>query len=66
MDEREVPVQRLDQQTPGRFGAFTRTIADEGINIEMLYSDHANRLIAAADDIEAGRRVSEERTDSRT
>ncbi len=54
---REVLVQRLDQGTPGQLGAFARALADAGVNIECVYSDHDNQLIVAVDDLEAGRRV---------
>jgi hypothetical protein len=32
-------------------------MADAGVNIEVLYSDHANQLILVVDDIEKGRAV---------
>lgn len=57
--EREVLVQRLDQAVPGQLGAITRRMAAAGVNIEALYSDHAQRLILVVDDLAAGRRVSE-------
>lgn len=56
---REVIVQRLRQDVPGQLGAITRRMAGAGVNIEVLYSDHANQLILVVDDVEAGRRVSE-------
>jgi hypothetical protein len=37
-------------------------MADAGVNIEVMYSDHANQLILVVDELEAGRRVSEEWT----
>jgi len=55
----EVLVQRLDQETPGQLGAICRRMAEAGVNIEVLYSDHANQLILVVDDLERGRRVSE-------
>ena len=58
--DREVLVQRLDQETPGQLGKLCRRMAEAGVNIEVLYSDHANRLILVVDDFERGRRVSEE------
>ncbi|APR81323.1 Hypothetical protein A7982_06670 [Minicystis rosea] len=57
--DREVLVQKLDQETPGQLGKICRRMADAGVNIEVLYSDHANRLILVVDDVERGKRVSE-------
>jgi hypothetical protein len=56
---REVLVQRLDQVRPGQLGSLTRLIAEAGVNIEVLYSDHDNRLVLVVDDIVRGRTVSE-------
>jgi len=58
--DRDVLVQRLDQGTPGQLGRLCRRMADAGVNIEVLYSDHENRLILVVDDRERGQRVSEE------
>ena len=58
--DREILVQKLDQETPGQLGRICRAMADAGVNIEVLYSDHANRLILVVDDVDRGRRVSEE------
>lgn len=55
---REVLVQRLQQDVPGQLGALTRAMADAGVNIEVLYSDHAHQLILVVDDIARGRVVS--------
>ena len=57
---REVLVQRLRQDEPGQLGKISRRMAEAGVNIEVLYSDHANQLIMVVDNIEAGRRVSED------
>jgi hypothetical protein len=57
--DREVLVQRLDQQRPGQLGRICRRMADAGVNIEALYSDHENRLILVVDDGARGRQVSE-------
>ena len=57
--DREVLVQRLYQERPGQLGAICRRMADAGVNIEVLYSDHDNRLILVVDDVERGRRVSD-------
>lgn len=56
---REVLLQRLKQDVPGQLGMLTRRMADAGVNIEVLYSDHAHQLILVVDDVEAGRKVSE-------
>jgi hypothetical protein len=56
---REVLVQRLNQARPGQLGSITRRMADAGVNIEVLYSDHDNQLILVVDDMEAGRAVSQ-------
>ena len=56
--EREVLVQRLKQDVPGQLGLFTRRMAEAGVNIEVLYSDHDHQLILVVDDIVRGREVS--------
>ena len=56
---REVLVQRLKQDQPGQLGAIARRMADAGVNIEVIYSDHQNQLILVVDDVEKGRPVSE-------
>src|SRR5205809_3610737 len=57
--EREVLVQRLRQDAPGQLGLLTRRVAEAGVNIEVLYSDHEHRLILVVDDLARGREVSE-------
>lgn len=59
LEEREVLVQQLNQEEPGQLGKLSRKMADAGVNIEVLYSDHEHRLILVVDDIDAGRAVSE-------
>lgn len=59
LEERDVIVQRLNQDEPGQLGKITRRMADAGVNIEVLYSDHDHQLILVVDDIAAGRAVSE-------
>lgn len=56
---RDVLVQRLKQDEPGQLGKITRRMADAGVNIEVLYSDHQHQLILVVDDMTAGRAVSE-------
>jgi hypothetical protein len=57
--DREVLVQRLNQQEPGQLGKITRLMAEAGVNIETIYSDHEHQLILVVDDFEKGRAVSE-------
>jgi len=59
LEEREVLIQRLKQDVPGQLGSFTRRLAEAGVNIEVLYSDHDHQLILVVDDLERGREVSE-------
>ena len=56
---REVLVQRLRQAVPGQLGRITRCMADAGVNIEVLYSDHDHQLILVVDDPAKGLAVSE-------
>jgi hypothetical protein len=55
---REVLVQRLQQAVPGQLGKITRRMAQAGVNIETLYSDHDHQLILVVDDLERGKKVS--------
>ena len=55
--ESEVVVQRLKQAVPGQLGMLTRRMAEAGVNIEVLYSDHDHQLILVVDDVERGRAV---------
>ena len=59
LEGREVLVQRLKQDVPGQLGLLTRRMAEAGINIEVLYSDHNHQLILVVDDLVRGRAVSE-------
>ncbi len=59
LDEREVLVQRLKQDVPGQLGLLTRRMAEAGVNIEVLYSDHNHQLILVVDDLARGLAVSE-------
>ena len=60
LDECEVLIQRLDQDQPGQLGKLTRRMADARVNIETLYSDHANNLILTVDNLARGREVSQQ------
>jgi hypothetical protein len=57
---RDVVVQRLKQAVPGQLGKLTRMMGDAGVNIEVLYSDHDHQLILVVDDVEKGRAVASE------
>lgn len=59
LEEREVLVQHLSQAEPGQLGKLSRRMAEAGVNIEVLYSDHEHRLILVVDDLAKGREVSE-------
>jgi hypothetical protein len=59
LDVREVLAQKLRQDVPGQLGKIARRMADAGVNIEVVYSDHANQLILVVDDFEKGKAVSD-------
>ena len=50
-----VLVQRLKQDMPGQLGLLTRRMAEAGVNIKVLYSDHNYQLILVVDDYEKGK-----------
>lgn len=54
----EVVVQRLNQGQPGQLGKLTRRMAEAGVNIEVLYSDHDHQLILVVDDFKTASEVS--------
>ena len=58
--ERDVLIQRLKQDEPGQLGKISRHMAEAGVNIEVIYSDHQNQLILVVDDPVKGKQVSEE------
>lgn len=64
VDCRRVLVQRLAQDEPGQLGRITRLMADAGVNIEVMYSDHNNRLILLVDDYQSGSEVSRRWTEA--
>ena len=57
--DRDVVVQRLRQDQPGQLGKISRRMADAGVNIEVMYSDHDHQLILVVDDLAKAREVSE-------
>jgi hypothetical protein len=60
LDVRKVLVQKLRQDVPGQLGKIARRMVDAEVNIEVVYSDHANQLILVVDDFEKGKAVSDE------
>ena len=56
---RDVVVQRLNQGQPGQLGRLTRRMADAGVNIEVLYSDHDHQLILVVDNLSLGLEVAQ-------
>lgn len=62
---RKVLVQRLNQGEPGQLGKFCRAMADAGVNIETLYSDHDHQLVVLVDDPEVAAAVSDSWTSAR-
>ena len=54
---RDTVVARLDQGTPGQLGKLTRALADAGVSIEVLYSDHDHQLVLVVDDADAAQRA---------
>lgn len=59
VEVREVLVQKLRQDVPGQLGKIARRMSDAAVNIEVVYSDHANQLCLVVDDLEKGRAVSD-------
>ena len=59
LEDREVLVLRLRQDQPGQLGKISRMMAQAGVNIEVMYSDHQNQLILVVDDYKKGQAVSE-------
>lgn len=46
---RDVLVRRLVQEEPGQLGGLARRMADAGVNLEVVYSDHNHQLILVVD-----------------
>jgi hypothetical protein len=60
LQDREVLIQRLNQDQPGQLGKISRLMAEAGVNMEVIYSDHQNQLILVVDDPVKGQAVSDE------
>lgn len=56
---RDVIQVRLAQAVPGQLGRLARRMAEAGVNIECVYSDHDHQLVLVVDDEAAARRVAE-------
>jgi hypothetical protein len=54
---RDVLSVRLKQEVPGQLGMISRRMADAGVSIEVIYSDHDHRLILVVDDAAKGQAV---------
>jgi hypothetical protein len=63
--ERPVVSLRLRQAEPGQLGRIARLMGDAGVNIEVQYSDHHNRLILVVDDAKRAREVADAWTSGR-
>lgn len=55
---RQPLIRKLKQGTPGQLGAICRALAEAGVNIEVQYSDHHNRLVLLCDQEELARNAS--------
>lgn len=55
----DVVTVRLDQERPGQLGAIARAMADAGVTIRCMYSDHDHQLILCVDDRAAAARVAQ-------
>jgi hypothetical protein len=59
MGDHEILIQRLKQDQPGQLGKITRLMAQAGVTIKVLYSDHYNQLILVVDNYKKGLEISE-------
>jgi len=57
--ERDVVAVRLKQDVAGQLGLLARRMADAGVNLEVVYSDHNHRLILVVDDMARAHAVAE-------
>lgn len=56
---REAITLHLTQGRPGQLGALARRMAEAGVNVEVVYSDHDHRLVLLVDDPVAAQRVAD-------
>jgi hypothetical protein len=56
-ETRQVVIHCVNQAVPGQLGLLTRRLAEAGVNIEVLYSDHDHRLILVVNDVATARAV---------
>ena len=59
ISENEILIQRLKQDEPGQLGKIARLMAQAGVNIKAMYSDHNNQMILVVDDVEKDKAISE-------
>ena len=59
VQEREVVAVRLKQDEPGQLGKISRRMAEAGVNIEVMYSDHDHQMILVVDDIRRAQPVAD-------
>src|SRR5690242_16362446 len=59
VQEREVIALRLKQDEPGQLGKISRRMAEAGVNIEVMYSDHDHQMILVVDDIKKAQAVAD-------
>lgn len=54
---RDVITLKLKQDEAGQLGKICRRMAEAGVNIDTLYSDHSNQLILVVDEFDLGVKV---------
>src|SRR5215471_5167150 len=59
LSESDVLVVRLNQDEPGQLGKIARRMGDNGVNIQVVYSDHNHQLILVVDKVEKGREIAD-------
>jgi hypothetical protein len=59
LTERDVVMSCLAQAEPGQLGLLSRAMAEAGVNIEVIYSDHDHHLVLVVDDVTRAQAVAE-------